>query len=105
MHISHWVKGEVYSLEALQSAYSQFLDTPNQKKKAIDQIKDTEETIEKLSAGRFTFGGMLKSDKEKKESIVIKQQLIDQLKEDVQNYDIIRRILIIYLATVAIPSY
>lgn len=42
------------------------MDIPNQKKKAIEQIKDTEETIQRLNAGKFTFGGMLKSDKEKK---------------------------------------
>jgi len=48
---------------------------------------------------------MLKSDNEKKESIVVKQQLVDELKQDVENYDVIRRILIIYLATDAIPAY
>jgi len=81
------------------------MDIPNQKKKAIEQIKDTEETIQRLNAGKFTFGGMLKSDKEKKESIILKEQLIVELKADVDNYDVIHRILIIYLSTVAIPSY
>lgn len=48
---------------------------------------------------------MLKSDKEKKESVITKEALIVELKADVENYDVIRRILINYLATVAIPSY
>jgi hypothetical protein len=48
---------------------------------------------------------MLKSDKEKKESVILKESLIAELKTDVINYDIIRRILIIYLSQVAIPSY
>lgn len=48
---------------------------------------------------------MLKSEKEKKESIVVKEQMVQNLKADVENYDIIRKILIIYLATVAIPAY
>lgn len=41
---------------------------------------------------------MLKSDKEKKESVILKETLIAELKADVINYDIIRRILIIYLS-------
>jgi hypothetical protein len=66
-------------------------------------IKDTEETINRLQSGKFTFGGMLKSDKEKKESIILKENLITELKADVINYDVIKKILVIYLALVAIP--
>lgn len=36
---------------------------------------------------------------------MLKEQLIESLSEDVANYDIIRKILLNYLATVAIPSY
>jgi hypothetical protein len=39
---------------------------PVQKNKAIAEIKDIEETIQKLQAGKFTWGGLLKSDGEKK---------------------------------------
>lgn len=46
---------------------------------------------------------MLKSDKEKKESIILKEALITELKADVINYDVIKKILVIYLALVAIP--
>lgn len=48
---------------------------------------------------------MLKNDKEKKESIIVKEEMIEQLKVDVSNFDTIRRMLIIYLATVAVPQY
>lgn len=68
-------------------------------------IKDTEETINRLQSGKFTFGGMLKSDKEKKESIIVKEALIIELKQDVINYDVIRKILLIYFSLIAIPSY
>lgn len=105
MHISHWVKGEVYSLDALQSAVSEVLDIPNQKRNAQNMIRDTEETIARMAAGKFTFTGMLKNEKEKKEAIIVKEELIAQLKIDVSNFDIIRRMLIIYLATVAVPQY
>ena len=33
-------------------------------------IADTQATIDRLNSGKFTFGGMLKSDQEKKESVV-----------------------------------
>ena len=105
IHISHWVKGEVYALEALQEAYNECMDITNQKQKTISMIKDTNDTIDKLSAGKFTFGSMLKSETEKKESIIQKQELVEQLKVDVENYDVIRRILVTYLATTAIPAY
>jgi hypothetical protein len=68
-------------------------------------IKDTEETINRLQSGKFTFGGMLKSEKEKKESIIVKEAMITELKQDVINYDVIRKILLIYLSLIAIPSY
>lgn len=90
---------------ALQAAYDEMVDIPNQKNKAIAQIKDIEETIQRLNAGKFTFGGLLKNDKEKKESIITKEALKEELKVDVENYDTIKRILIIYLNTVAIPTY
>ena len=45
IHISRWVKGEVYCLSALQAAYDEMVDIPQQKNKAIAQIKDIEETI------------------------------------------------------------
>lgn len=48
---------------------------------------------------------MFKGQAEKKESIVAKEALVESLKNDVINFDIIRKILIIYLATAAIPSY
>lgn len=76
IHISHWVKGEVYSLQALQTAYDECMDTPNQKQRAQAQIRDTQDTISKLNQGKFTFGGVFKSTAQKKESVVLKEQLV-----------------------------
>ena len=81
------------------------LDIPNQKTKAIADIKDIEETIQKLQGGKFTWGGLLKSDAEKKQSIVQKELVKADLQQDVINYDTIRKILIIYLSQIAIPTY
>lgn len=81
------------------------MDLPNQKKKAIEQINDAKDTIERLQSGKFTFSGMLKNATEKKEMMVAKEQLIESLKVDVANFDAIRSVLVYYMATVAIPSY
>jgi hypothetical protein len=37
-------------------------DVETQKKNAIAMIADTQTTIDKLNSGKFTFGGLLKSD-------------------------------------------
>lgn len=81
------------------------MDVPNQKKQTIAQIKDTQDTVERLATGKFTFGAMLKSDTEKKESIINKEALIMSLKVDVDNYDTIRKLLIVYMSTVCIPEF
>ena len=78
---------------------------PLYKKKAIEQIKDTEETIARLNSGKFTFGSMFQSEKGKKESVILKEALKTELQQDVLNYDLIHKILIIYLSTLAIPAY
>jgi len=60
-HIANWVKGEVWSLEALIAAKEKtdYMDTL--KDKTIKSIADTQDTINKLNAGKFTFGSMLKA--------------------------------------------
>lgn len=61
-HISNWVKGEVWSLQALIQAKEQtdYMETLRQK--TIKDIADTQDTINKLNAGKFTFGSLLKND-------------------------------------------
>jgi len=48
---------------------------------------------------------MLKSETDKKQSAIEKGLLVTQLELDVVNYDIIRKLLIIYTALVAVPSF
>ena len=70
VHINHWVKGEVWCLEALNESIVQ--------KDAIDgRIKDTNkeiasltETIGKLNSGKFTFGSMFKGEAGKREDAI-----------------------------------
>lgn len=48
---------------------------------------------------------MLKSDAGKKESAVQKATVKAELEKDLVNFDIIKKYLTIYLATVAIPDF
>jgi hypothetical protein len=59
IHISHWVKGEVYSLESLTQCINEMLNIENLKKKTIGDIAEIQYTIDKLNGGKFTLGGMM----------------------------------------------
>ncbi len=48
---------------------------------------------------------MFKDETAKKQSAVEKGILKLELEQDVINYDVIKKILIIYLATIAIPTF
>lgn len=104
-HINNWVKGEVFGLEALIFANNQKDLLEKAKSKARSDIKDIEDTIEKLSQGKFTFGGIFKSNSEKQESAITKAAIKVQLEQDLVNYDVLKKFLTIYLATVAIPQF
>ena len=65
MFINFWVKGEVYSLEALQMCANEIVNTDTLKRKAAADVIETQQTIDKLNSGKFTFGSMLKNEAEK----------------------------------------
>lgn len=48
---------------------------------------------------------MMKNEAEKKQSAVVKRQAKEEMEQDLLNYDIIRKILAIYVECVAIPSF
>lgn len=99
------MKGEVWCLEALCEAVAQKDACDAKKRDAEKEIVSLTETINKLNANKFTFGGMFKSEAGKKEDAVAKQTVREQMQKDVAQYDILKRYLTIYLATVAIPNY
>ena len=72
VHINHWVKGEVWCLEALVEAVAQKDACDAKKREAEKEIVSLTETINKLNANKFTFGGMFKSEAGKKEDAVQK---------------------------------
>lgn len=75
------------------------------RQKTIKDIADTQDTINKLNAGKFTFGSLLKNDAQKKEQALAKAQLKAELEKDVEVYVVLKKVLTIYLATIAIPAY
>ena len=105
IHISNWVKGEVLTLDALIKCVEQIHNIEAMKRKTIEAIKDTEETIRKLNSGQFTFSGMLRDESGKKQLALEKDRAKLELQEDVLNFDVIKKILTIYMATVAIPDF
>ena len=77
----------------------------NLKKKTTTEIQELTARIEKLNSGKFSFRAMMKNDNEKKESAIRKGTVKAELEKDLINYDIIKKYLTIYLATVAIPDF
>lgn len=105
VHIAHWVKSSVWCLDALAQAIAE-KDNMEAKKRSTQQgIADLTEDINKLNAGKFSFKAILKNDAEKKQSAVEKGRIKQGYEQDVVNYDVLKKYLTIYLATVAIPNY
>ena len=48
---------------------------------------------------------MLKNSADKKASAILKAQVKSELEEDVINYDVIKKILVIYIDVIAIPQW
>lgn len=105
VHINHWVKGEVWCLEALNESIEKKDAVDQRKRDAEKEVVDLTSTITKLHANKFTFGSMFKSETGKKEDALAKETVRDELIKDVRLYDVLKKYLTIYLATVAIPNY
>ena len=104
-HIRNWVKGEMLNLEALMAAIGEKESCDVRKANAIKKLADEKELNAKLSQGKFTFKGMFKSkDSKAKQQIHILAK-IQQRERDIENWDIVKRFLVVYLAEVAIPDF
>lgn len=71
-HVSHWVKGEVYSFNSLEACALEIQKCETDKKTAISNIASIQQEIDKLNLGKFTFGSMFKNDTEKKGEAIVK---------------------------------
>ena len=70
VHIAMWVKGEVWCLEALNEAVAEKNKCDSRKKNTESEIISITDTINKLNAGKFTFGSMFKGESGKKEEAI-----------------------------------
>ena len=103
--IYHWVKGELYALEALRECTTELTRTDELKRGAQDKILSLNEEIDKLNEGKFTFGSIFKNDAEKKQLAVDRAQMKAQLEQDVLNYDVIKKILSLYMYQILLPDF
>lgn len=58
-----------------------------------------------MNQGKFTLKGLFKSQSGKATETQNILQSISQSEKDIQNYEIIKNYLIIYIAEIAIPAY
>ena len=63
------------------------------------------ETNKKLAEGKFTFTGMFKSHDAKMKAQAGLLETIAQTERDIENWDVVKRFLIVYLAEIAIPEF
>jgi hypothetical protein len=105
IHISNWIKQEQYTLDALISCISYMQSIDGRKAKTQLAIRDIDDEISKLNSGKFTFGSIFKDEAGKKAQAIEREKDRALLEMDVFNYDVIKKILTIYLATIAIPDF
>jgi len=104
-YIRNWIKGEIMELNTVLECIARKEGVAASKTKAISKVKDNKETVDKMSTGKFTFKGMFKSTTGKATETQAILQSISQTEKDIQNYEVIKNYLIIYLAEIAIPAF
>ena len=104
-HVRNWIKGEIFNLNALTAAIGEKESCESRKQNSIKRIAADRDTNNKLSEGKFTLKTMFKSKNDKAKTQAILLERIAQSERDVENWDKIKRFLIVYLAEVAIPDF
>lgn len=105
IHIRNWVKGETYNLGALIAAIAEKESCDVRKGNAIKKLNSDRETVHKLSEGKFSIKHVFKSDSAKVKAQTQLLEKINQTEKDIENWDVIKKFLTIYLAEVAIPQF
>jgi hypothetical protein len=105
LHIRNWIKGEMLGLGSLIAAISEKESCENRKHAAIKRLNDDRETVQKLSEGKFTLKHMFKSESSKVKQQTVLLEKINQTERDIENWETIKKFLIVYLAEVAIPNF
>mmetsp|Transcript_14266 Transcript_14266/g.24268 ORF Transcript_14266/g.24268 Transcript_14266/m.24268 type:complete len:139 (-) Transcript_14266:98-514(-) len=93
------------NLESLMDAIGEKESCDVRKQNAIKRLAEDREMIQKLGMGKFTLKTMFKSKSGKKRQQATIIERVAQRERDIENWDIIKRFIIIYLAEVAIPEF
>jgi hypothetical protein len=104
-HVRNWIKGEILELQCVLESISRKEGVEANRSKALNNVKSNKETVDKMNQGKFTLKGLFKSQSGKATETQNILQSISQSEKDIQNYEIIKNYLIIYIAEIAIPAY
>jgi hypothetical protein len=104
-HVRNWIKSEMLELQCLLECISRKEGVEASRSKALSSVKNNKETVDKLNQGKFTIKGLFKSQSGKASETQNILQSISQSEKDIQNYEIIKNFLIIYIAEIAIPAF
>ena len=93
------------NLESLMSAIGEKESCDVRKANVIKRLASERETIQKLGQGKFTLKTMFKSKNGKARQQAVILGRIAQRERDIENWDIIKKFLIVHLAEIAIPEF
>ena len=104
-HIRNWIKGEMMNLDALMAAIGEKESCDFRKQMAIKKLASDRELNHKLGQGKFHIKSVFKSKSSKTKQQQHILESIAQRERDIENWDAIKRFLIVYLAEIAIPEF
>jgi hypothetical protein len=104
-HIRNWIKGEMMNLDSLMAAIGEKESCDVRKQMAIKKLASDRELNLKLNQGKFHIKSVFKSKSSKSKQQQSILEAIAQRERDIENWDAIKRFLIIYLAEIAIPEF
>jgi len=105
VHIRNWIKGEMMNLECLMAAIGEKESCDHRKQMAVKKLASDREYMHKLNQGKFHIKSVFKSKSSKTKQQQIMLERIAQRERDIENWDTIKRFLIVYLAEIAIPEF
>ena len=104
-HIRNWIKGEMMNLESLMAAIGEKEACAVRKSRSIKLLQEERELINKINQNKMSLKTILKSQKQKAEKVQNLLISVDQREKDIENWDRIKKFLIVYLAEIAIPYF
>ena len=95
----------MFSLDSLIQAITEKECCDSRKGQACKRLTDDKEHLAKLNEGKFAIKSMFKTSSGKQKQQMVLLERIAQTERDIENWDTIKRFLIVYLAEIAIPEF